>query len=55
MDRIYKVVVYVVDADITADGTTPIETEAARHVTEAPTPWDAVTSWADQLSEEEAS
>jgi hypothetical protein len=53
--NVYKIVVYEVDADLTAEGATPIEIPAAQFTTEAMTPQDAVTAWGDRLSEEEAS
>lgn len=53
--RTYRLVVLEVDSALTAAGATPIETEVASTVVESETPWDAVRSWADRLSEEESS
>ena len=48
--QVYRIVVYEVDAALTPDGTAaPVVIEAARFATTAPTPWDAVDRWSEQV------
>lgn len=53
--HVYKVVVIEVDAELSTGGSTPVEVEAARYTTEAPTPWDSILQWASKIEEEECS
>lgn len=53
--RTYRLVVLEVDADVTDEGTTPVEVECASTVIESESPWDAVMTWADELAQEESS
>jgi hypothetical protein len=55
INHVYKIVAYEVDADLTAEGAAEIEIPAARYVTEAMTPQDAIMQVGEQLSAEESS
>jgi hypothetical protein len=55
INHVYKIVAYEVDTDLTSEGATEIEIPAARYVTEAMTPQDAIMQVGDRLSAEESS
>ena len=54
-NHVFEIHVYEVTTELDADGTTPTLIDCARYCTEAPSAQDAVMSWGEQLSAEEAS
>ena len=55
MNNIYRIVVYEVDAALTAEGVSTTEIPTAQFTTEAMTPFDAAMQWGNRLEEEERS
>ena len=53
--QLYEIVVREVVTDLDDDGTTPALLDVRRFAAYAATPEDAVTAWADQLAEWDAS